>query len=244
MKTMPDKDKALKELRKKVIALFLERTGDPKEKFFLKWWGRESFFDVEVQKVLLERLPPDVNTAPGDALNHPIQAWSHADNFRMTGRDESFEVNYIKEWLCSPDSQWFVRLMAALDSYNSRRTASFNNPKRTLDKVLRWRDARYLQETSQLAVPKWEATKINAEIKKTREVMKANPDEFRGVPPLYVEEKLDVPRKYGENDPSHWLSEIKGEAARKAVHDENKRREKIMDKWAPCWIAHLGCWPV
>lgn len=226
------------------IALFLEVTGDPKEKFFLKWWGRDSFFDDEVQAVLLERLPPDVNAVPCEALDYPIQAWSDADNFRLTRTENSFEMGCIKDWFCSPDSHWFVRLTSALDSYYRRRAEAFKNPKRTLDKVERWRTERYFRETSQLAVPKAEATRINAEIRKIREAAKAHPDQFCGVPPLYVEAKLDPPRKYGEDDFERALAEIDGGAARKAVHDENKRRTTIMEKWAACWVAYLRRWPM
>ena len=231
----------LEKLRSEAIARFLEVTGASGEKFFLKWWQRDSFFDDEVQTVLLERLSPDLNAAPWEALAYPIQAWSDADNFRLTRLEQSFEMACIKEWACGIDSQWFVRLMSALDSYYSRRAEAFKNPKRTLDKVERWRTEHYFRETSQIALPKAEATRINAEIRKIREAAKAHPDQFRGVPPLYVEAKLESPRKYGED--GHELDKIDGGAARKAIHDENKRRAKIMEQWAACWLAHLRQWP-
>src|ERR1035441_7370105 len=155
--------------RRFAITNFLEATGNPKEKFFLKWWNRDSFFDDEVQIVLLERLPPDINTAPWDALAYPIQAWSDADNFRLTRLEQSFEMGCIKDWTCGNDSQWFVSLMAALDSYYKRRAEAHKNPKRTVDKVEHWRTQRYFRETSQLALPKAEATQLNAKIRKIRE---------------------------------------------------------------------------
>jgi len=234
----------LNKSRSEAIARFLEITGEPVEKFFLKWWQRDSFFDDEVQAVLLERLPTDINAAAWEALAYPIQAWSDADNFRLTRLETSFEIACIKEWTCSIDSQWFVRLMSALDSYYRRGAEAFNNPKRTLDKVERWRTERYFRETSQLALPKAEATHINAKIRKIREAAKAHPDQFCGVPPIYVETKLESPRKYGEDDFERYLAEIDGGTARKAVHDENKRRTKIMEQWAACWLAHLRHWPI
>lgn len=226
------------------IHLFLTVTGEPKEKFFLKWDGRDSFFDDEVQAVLLERLPSDVFSAPWEALAYPIQAWSDADNFRLTRMEQSFDLGCIKDWTCANDSQWFVRLMSALDSHFRRRAEAFKNPKRTLDKVLQWRFERYFRETSQVAVPKAEATHINARIREARLAAKAHPDQFRGAIPAFVETKLDPPRKYGEDDFQRMLADIDGGAARKAVHDENKRRTEIMEKWAACWVAHFRRWPM
>jgi len=34
----------LEKLRSEAIARFLKVTGEPAEKFFLKWWQRDSFF--------------------------------------------------------------------------------------------------------------------------------------------------------------------------------------------------------
>jgi hypothetical protein len=226
------------------IHLFLTVTGEPKEKFFLKWDGRDSFFDDEVQAVLLERLPPDVFSVPWEALAYPIQAWSDADNFRLTRMEQSFEMGCIKDWLCHADSHWFVRLTSALDSHFRRRAEAFKKPTRALDRVLKWRYERYFRETSQMAQPKAEATITNARIQKIREAMKSHPKQFRGAMPAFVEVKLDEPRKYGEDDFERMLTEIDGGAARKAVHDENKRRTEIMEKWAACWVAHLRRWPV
>jgi hypothetical protein len=90
----------LEKQRREAIALFLNVTGPPNERFFLWWDGRDSFFDEDVQEVLKARRPTDATKAPWEQLDYPIQAWSDADTFRLVNSEKTFDLGNIKAWMC------------------------------------------------------------------------------------------------------------------------------------------------
>jgi hypothetical protein len=96
-----------------------------------------------------------------------------------------------------------------------------------------------------LAHSKADATRINAQIRQIRAEAEKHPDPLLGAAPLFVSARLESPSKYLDAfEGGRPLADIEGGAARKAVHDENKHRKKIMGEWAPCWLAHLRQWPM
>lgn len=230
------------------------KLGEPRVDMFLRWWGRESFFDDGVQEVLLRFHPENQKHFPDDLLGFPIHAWSTVDSVRMAPCEKTWnDLLPIMQQL----PLWTAELLHAMMRYQARQSKQPD----TLRQLIDWRNKRYLWETPRVKYTHEQVVKYNTLIKTPPDVeamvqsvrakekregrkpltpirtLKARLVKWlkESSPPLPIDEPLPPPKKWMEGT-KRWLSP---EAYRKAAHIENKRRDAIMQKWAVCWVAYL-----
>ena len=126
------------------IKNFLDRKADVASKEMMPiGWGRDTFFDEGVQKVLLERHPE--NYQYDSTANHyyPIEAWKVADQQALGTRLHD-ETELRASELAFNDREWFARLTLAVSGARSQRAERERNPQNDLDRFLNWRNQHFL----------------------------------------------------------------------------------------------------
>lgn len=210
---------------------WLMTLGEPREKFFLRWDGKDSFFDGDVQKALKGLHPGVVSYPNEDSKYYPIEAWAVADNF---ARSKS-EINW-KEFFpfMAENLIWATELLTAVVHWRDNEAASFQSPATALEELKDWRLRRYLSENPIYRITHAAAVKSKILLK----------HDFIGPPhPLLGSRQLPVSEtpppptdKTGRMDGQGKLSQG---SYRIAALTENKRRDAIMTEWADCWIAYF-----
>ncbi len=230
------------------------KLGEPRVDMFLRWWGRESFFDDGVQEVLLRFHPENQKHFPDDLLGFPIHAWSTVDSVRMAPCEKTWS-DLLPIMQRFP--LWTAELLHAMMRYHARQTKQPD----TLRQLIDWRNERYLGETPRVKYTHEQVVEHNTLIKRRPDV-EAMAERLRAKekregrkpltpirtlkarlvkwlkessPPLPIDETLPPPKKWMEGT----KRSLSPEAYRKAAHIENKRRDAIMQKWAVCWVAYL-----
>jgi hypothetical protein len=201
--------------------------GDPKEKFFLRWTGYDSFFDDKVQAILNELHPSKQKYPDGASKAYPIKAWFRVDVFARS-RDASHWQEifpFIERQLI-----FTTELLAAVVRWREIEHERFEQPQTALDELKKWRLTRYVSEHPIYPITHAAAVKAKTLLKRWS---------FPSLesPPLPVHETPKPPTdKTGRMDGKGKLSQV---AYRKAAYVENERRDKIMLHWADCWDAYL-----
>ena len=202
--------------------------GKPRADMFLRWAGRESFFDKGVREVLL-RLHPD--QWPG----FPIDAWSIADSIALAPSERQWSRLF-------PHMErfplWTAELLAAIARYRAAAHDREKCPATALDQLIAWRGDRYLFETAPLNPDHEYVVKHNTLAKKPPQDMPQKLREWvlrNSSAPLTIRENLLPPVKWMEGK----ARSVSPEAYRQAAIKENRRRDAIMREWAPSWLAYL-----
>lgn len=212
------------------------RRGKPRAKFFLRWDGYDSFFDDNVQRLLLQVHPEKVSY-PSDALKgYAVEAWNRADGFAVS-RSEVAWMRLLPFMRQNP--VWHSELLAAVFRYYQAEAQRSADPLNALAAVKRWRTERYLRETSEIKHTHAQVVKFNTLLKRG-----VRP-RTRGAAPAPLEENVRPPTdRSGYLDGNRPTSETGIERVhpgtyRSAVKRENAARDKIMRHWAESWMVHL-----
>lgn len=238
------------------IQRFME-IGETNEKFFLRWFGKESFFDKDVQKVLSQFHPKNYSYPDMQSIGFPVDAWSNADQVCLCASEPSW-MQLLPLWQRMP--LWTAELLAAIMHFRQKQVERMKNPIDALDQIEAWRNERYLWEQNpylaenengeltDYSLSREEIVKLNTLAKRERErLAHFSPGEqqalrehgkLRGIPPLPIIEPLKAPKEW--MDGKRTLS---SEAYRQARLKEDRRRDDIMLLWAESWLAHLGQTP-
>ncbi len=191
-----------------------KKTNKAFDKFFPHDWWNNSFFDKGVQ-IVLDEIRPDREqgeTPPDEALALPIRAWKVCDNaVLMQMRPPN--AGELIDFLRDMGS-WGSRLLAATQLYYETGGRRMRDPKTLGDLFRKWADSRYFESTSLIRPqdPPWKYGEAVAEIQRA----------FQAV----IE----------QNNLS-----VTDNALRKYLHDENSRRESIMQHWETNWEAYKRC---
>jgi hypothetical protein len=206
------------------ICQFLKQ-GEKKEKQGLRWWGRDSFFDSDVQSVLMKRHPSHTKYSDDLSKRYPVRAWEIVDSLVHHFSIESWvELSGSME----RDPLWISELLVALNRYIEHQSYIFNNgTDDTLEQIRLWRGNRSIAE----AIGNDHATVVKV---KTLAKHNLTPDDLKrlGAPPLTVIEKPNPAKSYMDG-----RRRASPEAYRQAAKRENDRRDGIMRLWAESWLA-------
>jgi len=207
--------------------------GDPREKFFLRWDGKDSFFDDQVQRLLLQFHPGN-----GVAQTFPIDAWSIADSVCSFPSLQAWtELFPCMERL----PLWTAELLAAIMQFRQREADRMKKPLTALDEIKAWVGDRYLWQTSNDQYTHEQVVRNRVQVSRGEEAvskLSQKRQNMLGAAPLSVHEAIMPPTdSTGRIDGAGKLSAA---AYRQADRNEGIRRDKIMRHWAQSWLAHLG----
>jgi hypothetical protein len=96
-----------------------QQSGDPSalgglnRKFFLRWHGRETFFDPQVQAALKERHPSRGDFGKGGFKGYPIDAWQALDRFAQSAGYSDRSLAEFGAYM-RLDPVWTTRLLHAV----------------------------------------------------------------------------------------------------------------------------------
>jgi hypothetical protein len=217
--------------------------GEPREKLFLRWDRYESFCDDDVQAVL-ERFHPSkyIYKAASDEA-FAVAAWNKVEAVAFMVDERNWSELHL---FMVNAPLWTAELLYAVTRFHASQAERYKKPQTTIDHIKRWRDDRYLFETS--GMNHEQAVKSNTLAKR----LESEPEPrvsirlpggklmrkiFRrpGVPAVKAYEKLEAPSVYMDG-----RRHLSPEAFRQAALRENRRRDKIMRHWADPWLAFLA----
>lgn len=208
--------------REDAIKEFLKLCGDNHPHMFLKWWQRETFFDQNVQTILIERHPKNMDYESASNIGYPIFAWSTAEQ-QSLGTCSLDGTEICANEITRHDPLWFPRLAMAVREARIRINQWRKTPETVLHRYIVWRDKKYLWETDSI-------TPSNS--------------------PEFIKDAIDYCVPDWESNPKYSRDDCirKMERARiaiqKAITIENQRRDEIQVLWAECWLTHIrGCEP-
>lgn len=140
----------------------LMRMGEPRAEMFLRWHGKESFFDDQVQAVL-EKMHPDTSKPNGESAAIPIAAWSAADSVSLMPSEHQWTrlFQYVQQL-----PHWTIELLAALMKFRVDQAEKERYPVTALDQLIAWRGERFLYETARQKYTHVEVVKHNTLAKK------------------------------------------------------------------------------
>ncbi len=204
--------------------------GNPPGKFRLKWDDRESFFDEEVQDVLDQRHPDDIESSPIILTAWPVRAWRIVD--AVVNEPSEQEWTHLFHFV-ERDRTWVFELLGAVSRWRVERLRELADDETptALSAHRKWVLDRSLWESARLTYDHATAVKHNT-------LLKHPATDAPGVTPLPISEPLKHPLAYMDRKRN-----LSPEAYRQAVHRENAKRDKIMKHWAAAWLAHLGVTP-
>lgn len=200
-----------------------------------KWVNYISFFNDDVQDVLLERHPEKIPFDDDAQKSYPIDAWKAADQAALHLQVGCVNIGEFTRFLVA-DPVWSARLFAAVVSARWHEMQSASNPQTAGEKREAWRARRLPWEIGIAVGPVGEAG-----------VPKDGPfitlEEFRKAvkDPVQIEsEPLDPPTWHDAAAEIYPRTYRGGHnALKQSLNKENKRREMIMRKWAECWVMSL-----
>jgi hypothetical protein len=197
-------------------AIHDEKTNKAFEKFFPHDWWKNSFFDDNVQEILNQWHP---DSAPaGLALRDedfaaPIRAWKVCDSAVLSQYSEPCAADLIN--FLSDTVSWGGRLLVAVQQFYEQGGRKMREPKTQADLFRQWADWRYFEATSEI-----------------------RPQE---PPHKYAEAVDEIKKAFSKVIRANNLSVTEG-ALRKFMHDENARRNSIMQRWEKNFEAAHKCW--
>jgi len=126
---------------------FMEQSGFSQLDKVPRWWGRESFFDEQVQAVLMEMHPDKIHYNTEQTKGFPVGAWKEADQAAMFLMARKPLGQFMDILIFNPF--WASRLLAAVLDYWRRRFDTDKNPETAREKLRRFRELAMLNNSEE-----------------------------------------------------------------------------------------------
>jgi hypothetical protein len=194
----------------------------PMEEFMA---DRDTFFDRNVQKVLLQRHPSKFAYRNTSEKAYPIFAWKTADQF-LTGPKPIGSTKLDLLTLLGAEPKWFADLIGAISEAKELLKKNRRKSKTALAEFLNWRDDRFLYASwdDRLAKRAQESSKNGSKLKQM---------EWADSWKKFQKDRATMPFKLDEFEAN------KTPTIRKAIHKERRRREVIVRKWMDSLVCYF-----
>jgi len=118
--------------RKNRIAGDASRSTDNLHPLQLKWRERDSFFDADVQKVLMQRHPSQTVFTKNNFKGFPIDAWKAVDQFARTAGSSERSLAEFGVFM-RLDPVWISKLLSAVTQAHESRPRQRYSSSQTVD---------------------------------------------------------------------------------------------------------------